>query len=451
MRKGTVVDGRFELLSQASKGGMGSVYRSRDLHTQKIVALKVLRLERPSDLARFQRESVTLSNVHHPNVVGYVSHGIADSVHYLAEEWVDGITLSVHQRSVGTTVREAVTIAKGVAFALAATHTLGVIHRDIKPSNIILAGGSPDAVKVVDFGIARLANEAGVLTRTGVMLGTPSYMSPEQARGQMDIDCATDVWSLGCVLYEGLTGRLAFAGKTAAAIRAKLLLSEPAPIEPMCPEAPAELVALISAMLEKDPAKRIANAGDLLARMITLPALPDDERRRHITHEPATKVMPVRNTKVPVDNGPSSFVFLSTFDPPQSDEHDKQLAEVAERHDMDVHVFEEGSALLASRQPGKSGAMEAAKAALEVRERFDGGVSLFGQAFNDTLEEAIDRGSELLERATMGSLFGDASADDPDPRPVVLVDNVIAELVCDQLPLEDSADGQVLRVGARRG
>src|SRR5258706_4815007 len=157
---------------------MSSVYRARDLATSHTVAVKVLKLDRPYDLVRFGREAQTLASVSHPNVVGYVAHGEADGVHFLVQEWVDGITLGTQMSTLGVTAPEGVSIAIGVARALEATHSFGIVHRDIKPSNVILAGGEVGRVKLVDFGVARLANDAIVLTRSGVLVGTPAYMSP---------------------------------------------------------------------------------------------------------------------------------------------------------------------------------------------------------------------------------------------------------------------------------
>ncbi|HEV7554115.1 MAG TPA: serine/threonine-protein kinase, partial [Kofleriaceae bacterium] len=294
MQKDAVIAGRFELLTHAGKGGMASVYKALDRDTSRIVAVKILTLDRPFDIARFAREATVLATIRHPNVVEYIAHGQATGVHFLAQEWVDGDTLSAYQRSHGTTARDAVTIAIGVAAALEAIHTIGVIHRDVKPSNIILANGKPDGVKLVDFGIARAAAEAGVLTRSGVMLGTPSYMSPEQAQGLLSIESESDIWALGCVLFEALTGRTAFAGKTPAAIRAKVLLADPQALTPLCPEAPPELCTLVGHMLEKRESRRPANGTELLARLRSLPAIPDGPVRRVGVAEPSTLAMPVR-------------------------------------------------------------------------------------------------------------------------------------------------------------
>src|SRR6188474_53975 len=132
------IGGRFQPLAHPSRGAMGTVNRARDLETGHVVALKVLNLERPFDLVRFGREATLLAKVHHPNVVDYVAHGESEGVHYLVQEWVEGVTLAEKLEAFGITAAEAVQVAIGIAGALAATHAHGIIHRDIKPANIIL-------------------------------------------------------------------------------------------------------------------------------------------------------------------------------------------------------------------------------------------------------------------------------------------------------------------------
>ncbi len=424
---------------------MGSVYRARDLETGHVVALKVLTLDRPFDLVRFGREATLLARVRHPNVVDYVTHGESEGVHYLVQEWVEGMTLAEKLRSTGLTVGETVDVAIGLAGALEATHTLGIIHRDIKPANIILADGRFDRVKLVDFGIARLTSDAGVLTRTGRLVGTPSYMAPEQARGSIDLGAAADIWAFGCVLYEALSGRIAFDGRSPAAVRAKVLLDEPAALAPLCPEAPPALIELMSAMLAKDPAKRPASGPDLVARLRAIPVADDGPRRPVGGPEPATVAMPVRpaqNTQLDEKAG-SCFVLVAPVDLPAmvSDEH---IAKVAERHHMNVHMFDDGSTLLVARRTGKEAAVEAARAAMVLREEVpDGAVSVFSRSDDDSLADAIDRGSMLLERAMMGTLFGDLVGNDD---PVVHLDEVVAALISSDLPVATSVDGPVLVV-----
>ncbi|HWU87877.1 MAG TPA: serine/threonine-protein kinase [Kofleriaceae bacterium] len=427
---------------------MGSVYRARDLETGQVVALKVLTIDRPFDLVRFGREATLLAKVKHSNVVNYVAHGESDGVHYLVQEWVEGVTLAEKLQSTGVTVTEAITVALGLAGALDATHSRGIIHRDIKPANIILADDRFDRVKLVDFGIARLTSDAGVLTRTGRLVGTPSYMAPEQARGSVNLEAAADVWSFGCVLYEALSGRVAFDGRSPAAVRVKVLLDEPSKLALLCPEAPPELLDLVRAMLAKDPARRPASGPNLVERLKAIPQVADSPRRRVGNPEAATVAMPARpprNTEVD-QQAAGCFVLVAPVDVPAA-APDENVAKVAERHHMNVHVFDDGATLLVASGMGKEAAVEAARAAIELREEVpDGAVSVFGRSTEDSLADAIDRGSLLLERGMMGTLFGDlvGNAD-----PVVHIDEVIAELIGPEMPVASTVDGPVLRIVRR--
>ena len=427
---------------------MGSVYRARDLVSGHVVALKVLTLDQPFDLVRFGREAALLAAVHHPNVVEYVAHGESEGVNYLVQEWVEGVTLGEKLQVTGVTVGEALDVAVGLAAALEATHARGIIHRDIKPANVILADDQFDRVKLVDFGIARLTSEAGVLTRTGKLIGTPSYMAPEQTRGSINLEAAADIWSLGCVLYETLGGRVAFDGRSPAAVRAKVLVTEPPKLALLCPEAPPDLLELVSAMLAKDPTKRPASGPELVARLRTMTAASTGPRRRVGGPETATVAMPIRRPRhTEVDAGATGcFVLVAPVDVPTTSTDD-HVAKVAEQHHMNVHVFDDGSTLLVAQQTGKDGAVGAARAALQLREEVpDGAVSVFGQSTDDSLAEAIDRGSALLERGMMGSLFGDLVGNDEH---VVHIDDVIAELIASELPVATTMDGHVLRAGRR--
>src|SRR4051794_11723683 len=181
---------------------MSIVYRARDKHTGALVALKVLQ---GSDQlgARFARESRVLAELSHPGIVRYVAHGAtAAGQRYLAMEWLDGEDLAERLIRGGLTARESVVLATRVAEALGFAHVRGIVHRDIKPSNIFLPERQAERVKILDFGIARQREGVASLdmTMTGTRLGTPAYMSPEQARGLAELDARVDVFALGCVL-----------------------------------------------------------------------------------------------------------------------------------------------------------------------------------------------------------------------------------------------------------
>lgn len=272
---GPLLDDRFALERLAGAGGMGSVYRARDLATGDLVAVKVLASTTPHDL-RFTREAELLSSMSHPGIVRYVAHGVAVSgERYLAMEWLDGHDLSVRLRERGLSISEGVRLATRIAEALGHAHARGVVHRDVKPGNLFLVGGDVDAAKVIDFGIAR-GHDLGAGTRTGAILGTPGYLAPEQARGGRDVDPRADVFSLGCVLFEALTGRAPFVGEHFVAVLAKILAERAPAVRDLRPDAPDELDALVASMLAKEAADRPPNGAAVADALRSLGSLDGD-------------------------------------------------------------------------------------------------------------------------------------------------------------------------------
>ncbi|HEY1554174.1 MAG TPA: serine/threonine-protein kinase [Kofleriaceae bacterium] len=450
---GTVIAGRFELRSHAAAGGMGSVFLAHDLKSARQVAIKLLLRDGAEDVVRFEREADLLATVQHPNVVEYIAHGESDGVYYLAQEWVDGLTVSAQMRTLGVTAPEAIALAIGVADALDAAHSAGVVHRDVKPSNIILAGNALSEPRLVDFGVARMAEAAGVLTRTGVMIGTPAYMSPEQCRGQTYIDAAADVWSLGCVLYECLTGRSPFTGATATASRAKVLLGEPSPLRQFCAEANDELVQLTSELLAKHPGDRPACGGDAAARLRALPAMHAGPRRksqRLSTPHPAQGLKTPRvDAQALVQANSYVLVTPQGTNPSAVEEDDRRLGAIADRMGMKLDLLEDGTAVLTSRDAGKAGALAAARVAMQIRAEVweDAAVTVFGRAYDDDVTDAIERGAALLEQSHMAMTFGGVVE---DATPVIHVDDVIAELVADEIPIERGPDGPAIKGDVKR-
>jgi serine/threonine protein kinase len=206
-------------------------------------------------------------------IVRYVAHGVTSAGElFLAMEWIDGEVLKTRLQRGSLTVTEAVTLATRVAEALGAAHARGVVHRDLKPSNLILPGGRVDLVKLLDFGIAQRDGKTQ-LTQTGAMLGTPGYMAPEQARPSGQIDARADVFALGCVLFECLTGVAPFEGNTTAAILAKILFGTAPRVSELWPEVPESLDALVAQMLSKEPALRPGDGANLAAALAALGSL----------------------------------------------------------------------------------------------------------------------------------------------------------------------------------
>ena len=255
-----VIGDRFEVERLVGSGGMGEVYRARDRLSGGLAAVKVLHGAMGKDVERFRREAQLLAEVSHPRVVKYVAHGVTPAGRpYLAMEWLDGEDLAERLTRSGLTLQESFTLARRVAESLGALHDRGIVHRDIKPSNLFLPAGSVDAMKLLDLGVARLIHATRRSTRSGVMVGTPGYMAPEQARGAREIDARADVFSLGCVMYECISGQPAFSAENIAALLAKILLEEPPSLRDANPAVPAELDELIARMLAKHPTARPAN------------------------------------------------------------------------------------------------------------------------------------------------------------------------------------------------
>jgi len=259
-----VVANRFELERKAGAGGMGTVFAARDRLTGARVALKVLHALDATDLERFAREAELLASLQHPGIVAYVAHGATPAgVPWLAMEWLDGEDLAARLARGTLSVGDAVACVASAAAALSAAHRRGVVHRDVKAANLFLVDGDVRRVKVVDFGIARLARGARGLTRTGIVVGTPHSMAPEQARGERTLDARVDVWALGCVLFETLIGRPPFDSESAIGVLAKILLDEPPDVCALRNEVPEALGSLIEQMLTKDPALRPDDGADV--------------------------------------------------------------------------------------------------------------------------------------------------------------------------------------------
>ena len=256
---------------------MGEVWLAREVRLERQVALKLLPFELTKDasrVARFQQEARAASALSHPNVCHIYALGEAqDGQHYIAMEYVAGDTL--RKRLGGPespTLRFALDVAIRIASALSAAHASGIVHRDIKPDNVVVR--PDDVVKVLDFGLAKLAitgpelagadaTHTVVRTGAGTIVGTVAYMSPEQARGQ-DVDHRTDLWALGVVLYEMVAGRSPFAATTSSDVLAAILDRDPAPLARFSPQAPPELQRIITKALRKDREQRYQSAKDLL-------------------------------------------------------------------------------------------------------------------------------------------------------------------------------------------
>jgi serine/threonine protein kinase/tetratricopeptide (TPR) repeat protein len=272
---GTIVAGRFKLEREAGSGGMGTVYRARDLSSGADVALKLLSSEEVRDAERFAQEAGILSRLSHPAIVRYVAHGTSAGQHFLAMEWLDGESLDARIDREPLSVQQAITVLRRTTEALAHAHSLGIVHRDIKPDNLFLPGADLDALKLLDFGVARLLRVNRRLTQTGTLVGTLGYLAPEVISGVVDIDGRTDFFALGCVAFRCLTGRAPFEAEDEGAVLAKIVMQEAPSVRDLAPSVPDAVAELVNWLLQKAPDRRPENAAALLAALAQLDRLPE--------------------------------------------------------------------------------------------------------------------------------------------------------------------------------
>jgi eukaryotic-like serine/threonine-protein kinase len=265
---------RYRVEDQIGRGGMAAVYRAEDLREHRTVAIKVLRRELTAVLGpgRFRREIEILQTLTHPGIVPMLDLGSAGDLLYYVMPLVPGESLrSLLNRAGPLDLPRVHLIARQLADAVDYAHTRNVIHRDIKPENILL---DADRALICDFGLARAIDQSATepISSSGLILGTPAYMSPEQIMGADHIDGRCDIYALGCVLYEMLTGEVPFTGSTAQAIGARHLGERPRSIRVVRPEIPEQMEAAVIAAMAKLPNARPATGAALLRRLTSTPA-----------------------------------------------------------------------------------------------------------------------------------------------------------------------------------
>jgi eukaryotic-like serine/threonine-protein kinase len=279
--EGQTLDGRYRVERLLGRGGMGAVYEGRHTVVGKRVAIKMLHAEFAANeevLKRFYREAQAAAAIGHKNIIDVMDVGVTPlNEPYLVMEYLEGEDLESMLSRTGPLSLEATCgIMEPALLALAAAHAKGIVHRDLKPANIFLCreeSGTP-TVKLIDFGISKISSPEGStkLTQTGSLLGTPAYMSPEQAKGLSAIDHRSDIYSMGVILYQMLTGQLPYRGDNYNMLLVNVLTTEPRPLRELRPELPAEAEALVLKQLSKEPSERSQSASGMLGELQHLTA-----------------------------------------------------------------------------------------------------------------------------------------------------------------------------------
>lgn len=304
---GTRIADKYQLVRPIGRGGMGEVWEAVNEGVGKRVAIKLLEpslAKQPEFMRRFELEAQASALIDHPDIVDVLDTGTTEQgAPYMVMEFLQGITLrQLHKKFKALTLEQTVAVIAPVLDALAAAHAAGIIHRDLKPANIFLAVKPRPSVKILDFGISKFQQSEG-MTKTGVTLGTPAYMAPEQVRDSRTAGPAADLYSVGGMLYALLSGRAPFEGDSDLAIVAQVLTEHPPPLQKLNPKLPPEIYPLVDACLDKDVKRRPQSAAELRESLLAL-AAPDDAwlfaRVRELT---PTESKP--SLRVPADRTPS--------------------------------------------------------------------------------------------------------------------------------------------------
>jgi tetratricopeptide (TPR) repeat protein len=437
---------------------MGSIFRAKDALESRTVALKLMHPTADTELVRrFVREAELLAELRHPNIVTYVAHGITeDHQPFLAMEWLEGEDLSQRLARRPLSPPETLLLLRRVAEALAVAHQRGIIHRDLKPSNLFLREGRVEDVVVLDFGLARRVLASQAMTGAATILGTPAYMAPEQASCQQDLTPSADIFSLGCVLYECLTGQQPFSAPHLAAALAKVLFAEPRPMRELRGELPPSLQALVDRMLVKEPRRRLQDAMALREALAGFELLADTvvtdrgESADSLAgpEQRLVSVLLVRPPGAEVVEEPGRKQLIAqepTVMSPRASllEH---LHTTFSRHGAQVMTLADGS-LLITLMPERGTATDqvvlAARCALSVKERWpeaavvlSTGRGILGR--QQPVGEVMDRVGELLRRLEQM----------PTPSPAnVLLDEVTAGLLGPGFQVERSTSGTFIMQG----
>jgi len=288
------LEARFSIEAVVGAGSMGTVYRARDESSGKTVAIKRLKSLDPADMRRFEREFAITSKLSHPAIVASSELGkTADGSRYIVMEWLEGESLRERFRRSELTLEETLAMALRLSAALASAHERGIVHRDVKPANVLLEGTRAEAAKLVDFGIARLVASGETVTRSGELVGTPGYVSPEQIRGGR-VDQRSDVYALGCLLFRCLAGRAVFEDDNVVTLLVRVSSDRAPALASLRPDLPAGLSHLVDRMLAREPIDRPADAGEVLHELESL------ARTMSSTDESELSARPRPRQRIPV-------------------------------------------------------------------------------------------------------------------------------------------------------
>lgn len=429
MLPGTLIAGRFAIERLAGSGGTGVVFQAYDQSSGNRVALKILHVSGHEQVQRFQREAQILAELEHPGFVRYVAHGVTEGQPYLVMEWLEGEDLDTRLERGALTISDSIALVARAAGAMALAHRRGIVHRDIKPANLWLSNCDVLETKVLDLGLARpVARSRLALSHTGAVMGTPGYMAPEQARGSPDLDVRADVFSLGCVLYECVTGKPVFTGEHVTAILAKILFEDAPRVSLLRPEVPPALDRLIQRMLSRRPAERPDDASAIVSE------LSDIERgagRMASLQVPATTqpaVLTSREQQVLCvllagrPDARSGFTMTIANDD-RTPVHEA-LRDIALQHGGRLELLVNGCAIATFSSVGQATDLvaQAARCALALQPLLSGlamalatGRGLVAESL--PVGEAVERAARLLARARPGEIcLDDVSAGFLDAR-----------------------------------
>jgi serine/threonine protein kinase len=448
---GTVLAGRFTLEALVGRGGMGIIYRATDALSGQPVALKLLHTQSADALQRFSREAAVLAKLRHPGIVSYIAQGATpDGSPFLAMEWLEGEDLARRLARQPLSLEEALALLRNTSQALALAHQHGVIHRDLKPSNLFLRNGRPEDVVLLDFGLARHQVPSLALTASQMVLGTPGYMAPEQASAQSQLTPSADLFSLGCIFYECLTGRPPFSAPHFVAALAKILFTEPEPLRSLRPELPEALEVLLQRMLAKAPAQRFPEASRLLEALDALDA--QRETGSSTTAPGSTPALRLSGAEQQLVSVLLAAPLSTEGQPAKPQDSGLALRDALRPlllpHGAQVELLADGSlvaTLAATHGSATDPASLAARCALFLQERWPRAAIVLTTGRGHLrlpVGEAVDRAGQLLRQ--LESL-------PPSPLAPVLLDDVTAGLLGPRFQLTRSQHGLFLLHGERLG